>query len=502
MAITIIGLGPGDGRHLTREAWRLLSTAETVFARTAQHPAVDDLPETVDVISFDDVYEAGGSFDEVYVSIVDRVLQLGRDAARSASEIIYAVPGHPMVGEATVTAILSKARAQGLAVRIVGGLSFVEPTLEALELDALEGLQLLDALEVAGYNHPPLNGDLSVLLGQLYSRLVAGAVKLALMTLYPDDHEVALVHGAGTDNQKVERVPLYLIDRSDQIGHLTSLFVPPLPYAGTLASLAETVAHLRGPEGCPWDQEQTSQSLRAGFLDEASEVLEAIDKGDYAALCEELGDMFYHLVMQAQIAAEQEEFRLSEVIGGIVGKLKRRHPHVWGDQEVSDSGEVVLNWERIKERENHGSAKAESVLSNVPFALPALARAQKVQQRVSRVGFDWPEVSGVEAKIQEEIGEVRAAGNEAARHAEMGDLLFAIVNWTRWLDVDAESALRDAIRRFELRFRLVERLADDRGLELADLSIEALDELWDEAKATLKIEGGTEPNGKNLESET
>jgi tetrapyrrole methylase family protein/MazG family protein len=501
MAITIVGLGPGDGRYLTREAWRLLNVTETVLVRTALHPAVDELPDTVEVISFDDAYEAASSFDEVYGSIAAKVLQLGREAAEQANEIIYAVPGHPLVGESTVATILSAASTEGLAVRVVDGLSFVEPTLAALEMDALEGLQLFDALEIAGYNHPPLSSDLPALLGQLYSRLVAGEVKLALMTLYPDDHEVALVHGAGSNSQKVERIPLYRIDRSDQIGHLTSLFVPPLPYPGTLASLAETVAHLRGPEGCPWDQEQTSQSLRAGFLDEASEVLQAIDEGDSDALREELGDMFYHLVMQAQIAAEQEEFRLNEVIGGIVGKLKRRHPHVWGDVEVSDSEQVIQNWEQIKDQENHHSTKAESVLNNVPLALPALARAQKVQQRVSRVGFDWPEVSGVEAKVQEEIGEVRAAGTDAARHDEMGDLLFALVNWTRWLGVDAESALRDAIRRFERRFRLVERFADDRGLDLAELTIDELDSLWNEAKSALKSPGGMEPGDENPEAE-
>ena len=488
MAIIIVGLGPGDGRYLTREAWRLLNATETVVVRTAQHPAVDDLPETVEVISFDNLYDAASSFDEVYGNIADKVLHLGREAAEKANEIIYAVPGHPLVGESTVTTILKEAPEIGLAVRIVNGLSFVEPTLAALNIDALEGLQLFDALEIAGYNHPPLSGDLPALLGQLYSRLVAGEVKLALMALYPDDHEVALVHSAGSADQKVEWVPLYRIDHSYQIGHLTSLFVPPLPYPGTLASLAETVAHLRGPEGCPWDQEQTSQSLRAGFLDEASEVLHAIDEGDPAALREELGDVFYHLVMQAQIAVEQEEFTLSEVIGGIVDKLKRRHPHVWGDVEVNGSQQVIQNWEQIKDQENHRSPKAGSVLNNVPHTLPSLARAQKVQQRVGRVGFDWSEVSGVEAKVQEEIDEVRAAGTAEARHEEMGDLLFALVNWTRWLDVDAESALRDAIHRFERRFRLVERYAAERDLLLADLSIDELDRLWHEAKAALNGE--------------
>ena len=492
MALTIVGLGPGDGRYLTREAWRMLQAADAIAVRTTRHPAIADLPVGVDVISFDDVYESTASFEEVYAIITTKVLEMGRAAADGTAEIVYAVPGHPLVGESTVTAILAQAQNEGLAVGLVDGLSFIEPTLTALGQDAFEGLQLFDALEIAGLHHPPLNSDLPVLLGQVYDRFVAGEVKLALMTHYPDDHGVVLVHGAGTSGQNVERVPLYGIDRSDDISHLTSLFVPPLPYAGSLAALAETVAFLRGPDGCPWDQEQSSQSLRAGFLEEASEVLQAIDDEDSRALREELGDMFYHLVMQAQIANEHEEFRLNEVIGGIVSKLIRRHPHIWGDVDVADSDEVIRNWDAIKDEENHGSPNGESVLNSVPYTLPALARAQKIQQRVSRVGFDWPEIEGVEAKIVEEFAEIHSADTEIARQMELGDLLFALVNWVRWLDVDAESALRDASRRFEDRFRIVERLAVERSLKLADMSIDALDELWEEAKKQLDIKSDTE----------
>jgi tetrapyrrole methylase family protein/MazG family protein len=485
MGITIVGLGPGDGRYLTREAWQTLSQADRVVVRTKRHPAVADLPSGMDVISFDDVYESAASFEEVYQRIAEAVLEMGRQAGPDGPEIYYAVPGHPMVGESTVTAIVGRAEALGLKVRILDGLSFLEPTLTALGQDAFDGLQLFDALEVVGYNHPPLNSDQPVLLGQLYDRLVAGEVKMALMALYPDEHDVVLVHGAGTADQFLERVPLYAMDRSERIGHLTSLYIPPLPYAGSLAALAETVAYLRGPEGCPWDQEQTSQSLRTGFLEEASEVLQAIDDENMEALREEIGDLFYHMVMQVQIAAEQEEFRLNEVIGGIISKLIRRHPHVWGDVEVADSGEVIRNWEAIKEQENHQSARDVSILDSVPLALPALARAQKIQQRVVNVGFDWPDIGGVEAKIAEELQEIRTAGSPVERQKELGDLLFALVNWLRWQHVDAETVLREANARFEQRFRQLEQLARSRKLDLKEMSIDELEALWQEAKATV-----------------
>ena len=501
MAIIIVGLGPGDGRYLTREAWQVLSQADRIAVRTARHPAVSDLPGGASVRSFDHIYESAASFEDVYASIVDEVLEMGQTAA-GEPDVVYAVPGHPLVGESTVTAILNRARDAGLETRIVDGLSFVEPTLSALEQDAFEGLQLFDALELAGYSHPPLNCDRPTLLGQVYDRLVAGEVKLALMAIYPHDHGVALIHGAGTEGQDVERLPLYGIDRSERIGHLSSLYVPPLPGTGSLASLAETVAFLRGPDGCPWDQEQNSQSLRAGFLEEASEVLQAIDDQDYAALREELGDMLYHLIMQVQIAVELEEFRLSEVVGGIVSKLIRRHPHVWGEVDVANSGEVIRNWEAIKDQENHKTPKAESVLSSVPLAMPALARAQKIQQRVARVGFEWPNIEGVEAKIREELEEVRSAPTTAERHMELGDLLFALVNWLRWQDVDAESVLRAASRRFERRFRRVEQYARSRKLDLADMNIDALEALWQEAKTAIDSEDEVTLNGDLTESIT
>jgi len=482
MGITIVGLGPGDGSQLTREAWQVLSQAGKIVVRTTRHPAVADLPSGIEILSFDHIYEAAASFEEVYETISSAVLEMGRLAEADGSVVIYAVPGHPLVGESTVTTILNRAKPLGLKVRVVDGMSFLEPTLTALAYDAFDSLQLFDGLEIASYHHPPLNSDQPALLAQLYDRLVAGEVKMALMNLYPDNHGVVLVHGAGTAGQTVERVPLYAIDRSHRINHLTSLFIPPLPKAGSLSALAETVAYLRSPDGCPWDQEQDSRSLRAGFLEEASEVLQAIDDQDMDALREEMGDLFYHLVMQVQIAVEQDEFRLNDVIGGIISKLIRRHPHMWGEVNVADSAEVVRNWEAIKDQENNEGAKDESVLNSVPLALPALARAQKIQQRVVRVGFDWPDIQGVEAKIREELDEIRSANSPLERERELGDLLFALVNWVRWQDVDAEGALREANNRFERRFRHVERLATAREIDLIALPIEDLESLWQEAK--------------------
>jgi tetrapyrrole methylase family protein/MazG family protein len=473
--ITIVGLGPGDGRYLTREAWDILSSAETVFVRTADHPAVLALPDHVTVVSFDAVYASSADFESVYIRIVADIVERG-----ARQSVIYAVPGHPFVAEATVQGIVNSAETQGIPVTVIAGLSFIEPVLSALHYDGLDGLQLFDAIDIARFSHPPLNPDFPLLLGQVYSRWMAGDLKLALMRIYPESHSVTLVHDAGTEAQQLENVPLYAIDHSEHIRNLTCLFVPALPAISSLAGFAESIAVLRGPDGCPWDREQTPQSMRAGFIEEVAEAIEALDADDPDALREELGDVLLHVVFQAQLAAESDEFTLTDVIAGIDAKIKRRHPHVWGDAVISDTAELVKTWEAIKAQEKHSTP--DSTLANISGILPALARSQKIQNRVKKVGFDWASVDGVWQKVYEEIAELQSADSSDARHAEFGDILFAIVNLGRWLDIEAEIALRDANERFIRRFQIVEQLAGQRGQSLAALQIEQLEALWQEAK--------------------
>jgi tetrapyrrole methylase family protein/MazG family protein len=483
-SITIVGLGPGSGDLLTRQAWRALAGAERVYLRTARHPAVADLPADVRRESFDHIYDSAEAFAHVYEEIVAELVA----RARQGEPVVYAVPGHPHVAEATVTALVERAEAEGFPLRVVPGLSFVEPSLTALNVDALTGLQLFDALTVAAHHHPPVNPDAPLLLGQVYNRLIAGELKLALMAVYPDEYLVSLVHAAGTDAEQIETVPLYAIDRSPHIDHLTSLYVPPFARPASLVALAEAVAVLRSPEGCPWDQEQTPQSLRAGLVEEMAEVLEALDTGDTQSLREELGDLLLHIVMQAQMAREEEQFRLNEIIGGIYAKIKRRHPHVWGDWDVSGSEEVVANWDAIKAQEKADAGRQDgppSLLDGIPPTLPALAQAHKIQARVRKVGFDWPSVEGVVAKLEEEIHELEKAEGTAEQRAELGDILFALVNWARWLGLDAEAALREANVRFMRRFRLLEQLAVEKGVDLDAAGLDQLEAFWQQAKGIL-----------------
>lgn len=253
---------------------------------------------------------------------------------------------------------------------------------------------------------------------------------------------------------------------------------PDSPAIGpAFTALVDVIAHLRGPDGCPWDREQTHQSLRRYLLEETYEALEAIDAGDLTALREELGDLLLQVLLQAQIATESGAFDISEVVAGIHDKLIRRHPHVFGDLELSDVDQVLRNWEHFKEAE-----KGNGALTGVPHSLPALAQAEELQSRAARLGFDWPQIEGVLDKIGEELEELRAAGQAADRQRELGDLLFALVNYARWIGADPETALRESNHRFRTRFAHMDRAARHAGQQLDQMGIDELDRLWEAAK--------------------
>jgi tetrapyrrole methylase family protein/MazG family protein len=474
--ITIIGLGPGGAGMLTVEAREALSAAPEVWVRTMRHPAVGELPD-IAWQPMDSFYEKADGFSDVYKAIAAEVLRLGE----RPEGVCYAVPGSPRVGESTVPLILDGARQRGWAVRIVEGLSFIEPILGALGVDALDGLYVSDAAELAARHHPPFPPSAHALVAQLYSRTIATEAKLTLMNQYPEEHPVRLVHAAGTAAQSVEDLPLHEIDRSERIAHLTTLYVPPL--VGALEEFQETIAHLRAPEGCPWDREQTHLTLRGNLMEEAYEVLEALDRENPEELAEELGDLLLQILLHAQIATEAGDFRMKDVIAGIDEKIHRRHPHVFGDAKVDGVGQVLTNWEQIKAGERNGKENGKKgLLDGVPLAMPALEQAASLQKRAARVGFDWPTIEGVKAKVIEELAELEAANDETEREHELGDVFFAIVNLARWLKIDPESALRESNARFRKRFGHVEASAAQAGRALKDMTLEELDALWEEAK--------------------
>lgn len=477
--ITLLGLGPGGAELLTRQAWEVLADAEEIYARTGQHPALQELPETIRVKTFDAVYEREEDFEQVYARIVEKVLALGK----RPEGVVYAVPGHAFIAEATCPEIFKEAKAQGIPVRVIHGLSFIEPVLAALGVDALPQSAVVDALMLATTHHPPFPPDAPALIAQVYSRQIAAEVKITLMAVYPDDHPVKLVHAAGTPQETLEEVPLHAVDKSKGIGLLTCVYLPPLGEHTSFEGFQELIAHLRAPEGCPWDREQTHQSLRTNLMEEAYEALSAIDEDDAEGMREEFGDLLLQIVLQTQIASEYGEFTMADVIEGIHTKLVRRHPHVFGEVDLKDAQGVIMNWERLKAKEREeNDQEVKGLLDGIPEAMPALAVADAYQRRAARVGFDWPGMEGVLDKLLEEVEEFRLAEGDQDRAEEIGDMIFALANLARWVGVDPETALRETNAKFRKRFKAIEEAAREKNMPLSDLTLEEMDAIWEETK--------------------
>ena len=477
--ITILGLGPGNPDYLTRKAWRILNAAEEIFLRTIHHPVVPDLPAGLRKQSFDALYDEADSFEDVYEQIVAEVMRLGK----RPEGVIYAVPGHPFVAEATCPEIVRQAQDAGISVQVVDGISFIGPLLTAAGVDVFPQTVLLDALTLSRNHMPPFPPSAPAIIAQIHSRTVASEVKLTLMAVYPDDFAVKLVHAAGTTHEIIEELPLFEIDRSEHIGLITALYLPAMAPTLSFEAFQDVIAHLRAPDGCPWDREQTHQSLRPHLLEETYEVISAIDNDDPDAMREEFGDLLLQILLHAEIASESGEFSMADILHGIHTKLVNRHPHVFGDLVLEEPENVLLNWEKLKaeERAANGNSGA-SLLDGVALALPALVQAEQFQLRAGRVGFDWPDIAGVYNKIDEELMEIASAVGKINQSNEIGDLLFAVVNLARWLGIDAESSLREANIRFRNRFSKIEAEARTQGRAVSDMTLYEMESIWQAAK--------------------
>jgi tetrapyrrole methylase family protein/MazG family protein len=251
-------------------------------------------------------------------------------------------------------------------------------------------------------------------------------------------------------------------------------------------TLVEIIAKLRAPNGCPWDKEQTHRSLRENILSESYEVLAALDDGDKEKLCEELGDLLLQIVLHAQIAKDNHEFSIDDVVKNITTKIIHRHPHIFGNRKVRDATEVMHNWEVLKKEERE---EGVSLLEGIPKEMPALAYAYEISRRAVNAGFEWENIESVIDKLAEEIKEIKESNNHKEKEQEFGDLLFTLVNVARWEGIDAESALREANKKFYKRFTRMEELCQKRGIDFNELSFKEKDDLWEEAKKGGLIKG-------------
>ncbi|MDQ0216190.1 tetrapyrrole methylase family protein/MazG family protein [Oikeobacillus pervagus] len=478
--IHITGLGAGSLEQLPLGVYRKIQETPTVFVRTVEHPVIAELmKEGKHFISFDHIYEKHDQFEGVYEEIVDQLMEKAKK-----EDIVYAVPGHPMVAEKTIQLLLEKEEEGSVVIRIEGGQSFLDALFTSVKVDPIEGFQLLDGTDL---KKEDINIKQHVIIAQVYDAFIASEVKLTLMEKYPDDYPVYIVTAAGSMEEKVTKLPLYELDHNIKINNLTSLYVPPIDDEELLykefRSLRQIIAELRGPNGCPWDQKQTHQSLKRYLIEESYELIHAIDQDDIDNMIEELGDVLLQVMLHAQIGEDDGMFSIDDVIESISAKMVRRHPHVFGDLEVSNADEVVKNWAIIKEREK-GSTET-SILDKVIKGQPAIMVAHEYQKACSKVGFDWDHVQGALDKVLEEWQEfiVEAQnGHKENQIMEFGDVLFALVNVARFYNIHPEEALIKVNQKFYRRFSYVEKRVKESGRDFKQFTLEEMDEFWNEAK--------------------
>ncbi|MGO9872917.1 MAG: MazG family protein [Acidimicrobiia bacterium] len=473
--VVVVGLGPAGADLLLPAARAALERVPIRFVRTARHPAVVDLAaDGIDLEPLDLLYDQADDLDTVYAAIADRVVE----TAREHGEIVYAVPGSPTIAERSVELV----RAAGIDVELIPGISFIDLAWWRLGIDPMRGARVVDArafaIDAAGSIGP-------MLIAQADSKLVCSDVKLALLDSLAPEHEITVLQRLGLPDERIFTVALADLDRDVEPDHLTSLFVDTgdIAVGPELARLVALTERLRGPGGCPWDAAQTHHSLRRHVLEEAYEVVEAIELlpaqapsgeipiGAYDALEDELGDLLFQVMIQSALASEAGAFTVADVARAVHAKLVRRHPHVFGDVRVSDADEVVTNWEQIKKTEHDD----QSLVAGVTAGLPALIAAQKLFRKGASIGLE-PDLDLVDAVRQ--LTDADGADLEPA----LGAALAAVVASGREHDIDAESALASWARRYKDQFRQMEQFAIGADVDLATASEAQVRELWVRAR--------------------
>ncbi len=477
--IFVIGLGPGKIDSLTLGAVERINSGERNYLRTEKHPTVDYFKENdIPYKSFDYIYDSEEDFEIVYKKIVDKLINESIEA-----DINYYVPGNPLVSEKTVEILLNK----GLDIEIVSGMSFIEPIIELLGRDPIEGLKIVDGTQ---FNNQLVDINSDIIVTQVYNRRILTDVKIVLSEIYGDDYNVWLIRKAGiVDQEEANRIQVFQLDRILEIDHLTSIYIPKIEENNRKVfdfnNLIGIMKLLRSENGCPWDLEQDHKSIRQCLIEEAYEVVDAIDNNDIDNLIEELGDLLLQVIFHCQIGYDEGEFNLIEVTSVLANKLIYRHPHIFLQKDVDNSKEVVYNWNKLKDSKR-GYKDLTDRLKDLP-SLPALLKSKKIQDRAADVGFDWDDIQGPIDKVNEEYNELMAARAEFGQghervEEELGDLLFAIVNLARFLDVNPEISLNRANKKFIKRIEIMELEAKKMGKYLDVMDLDEMNELWNLAK--------------------
>jgi tetrapyrrole methylase family protein/MazG family protein len=444
--ITIVGLGPAGIKQLTLEVWQMICSHHRIIVRTIIHPAAEDLRrENIDFSSCDHFYEEGKNFQEIYEDISNYLIKEAISQAPS-SDVLYCVPGHPLVAEETVQLLLIEAPKQGVEVVVKSAMSFLDPTFTVLGLDPTKGgFAVLDALALP----KQLPVECGCLFTQVYNRFVAGDLKLDLLEAYQPEQPVTVVYHAGiSGEEKLLSTVLAKLDHEACFDHLTSVFIPGISLPAIdeccypLDPLVQVFNKLLGPEGCPWDREQTHQSLKRYLLEETYEVLEAIDLADMDLLQEELGDVLMQVVFHGALASRQDNFDYNDIIRGVTEKLIRRHPHVFGEAQADQASQVEVIWQEIKKAEKQNKPQAGTVQRHLYEGLPALLMAVEMQKLSKKITGQQVNFVNVEADLQQDWGLLSQSLSQGNLDEEiLGRFLFTLTVLADSSRISAETAL-------------------------------------------------------------
>lgn len=453
---------------LTHAAWAAVSSANVLYLQTAEHPSAKPvLDAKLAYVSMDDLYESAEDFEALNRAIAERLT--------SGDSCVYAVMGDGCFAQ--MDAIKSAAIEKGFRVDVLAGVSYAKAAFPEVQEGMICTARTLPAL---------FDRTQPLLVQELDHPIVAGEVKLRLSDVYPETHPVTLATMQPDGHYHRRTFALSELDRCRKLFAGSVLLVPPLAFEQRdrydYHDLVYIMQRLRAPGGCPWDREQTHESLKLDLIEECYELNDAIDEQDDAHIIEELGDVLMDVVFHSVIADEQGRFNEHDVADGVVKKLIYRHPHVFGSEKAESSADVLVRWDELKQKEKNQKTKTETLCA-VPKRFPALLRASKVQNRARKVGFDWKDAEEAMPKVYEELDEIKAAmQGDGSVAEEAGDLLFAVVNVIRLLGCDSEQMLHDASDKFIRRFARMEELAAADGYALDKLSLKEQDVYWEKAK--------------------
>lgn len=473
--IQIIGMGAGKIEDLTIKAYSALSENIPTYVRTERHPIIKDLKEKkIKIQTFDEFFEKYDSFEEVYDKIILKIVEL----TETHGKINYCTAGSPYYGDA-VTKKLTSEYKDKFNIIIIDGMSFLDKCIKLSGYSDYKSINILDCLEADEFSF-----DINSLniITQVYDNEIASQLKIMLMEIYPDE---TLIQKIDVLEEKVKKVPLFLLDQEKNYGFSTYFCINPIEISKNTVynvnNLCRTVKLLRGPDGCPWDRKQTHESVRQCVIEEAYEVVDAIDNQDIDNLVEELGDLLFQVVFHAEIGSEDGYFNFKDIVTNVCNKMYSRHPHVFGQIKANNVDEALNSWELAKQKEKKLNTYTEN-LRNVPKSLSPLSRSYKIQKRAADVGFDWPDERGAITKIKEELFEFIEEYNNLdfdKMEGEFGDLLFAMVNFARFMKINPDVALNRTINKFINRFEFIETNAPK---DLKEMTLEEMDELWEKSK--------------------